>query len=55
LDFSKARTGKEYFFHRSGATNFYGLREGDPVSFDPKEGEKGPRAENVVPLEEAVR
>src|SRR2546425_654020 len=29
--------------HCSAATNFYDLREGDRVSFDPKESEKGPR------------
>lgn len=47
--FIKADGGNEYFFHQSAV---YGegledLREGDSVEFDPGEGPKGPRAENV--------
>jgi len=39
----------EYFFHQSGCTgvSFDELREGQAVVFDPGQGPKGPRAENV--------
>jgi CspA family cold shock protein len=47
--FIKDKQGQEYFFHQSA---IYGegindLREGDSVEFQPGDGPKGPRAENV--------
>lgn len=39
--------GQDYFFHRSACSDFYKLQEGDFVSFEPTNGPKGPRAENV--------
>jgi CspA family cold shock protein len=41
--------GKDIFFHQSSleGIRFEELREGQEVSFDPGEGPKGPRAENV--------
>lgn len=49
--FIRTQGGLEYFFHRSAVqdTTFDQLAEGDPVTFDPTEGTKGPRAENVMP------
>jgi len=43
--------GKEIFVHYSNirAEGFKNLTEGDAVSFDVVDGEKGLRAENVVP------
>ena len=41
---------QEYFMHRSAVRDgsiFETLREGQSVSFDAGQGEKGPRAENV--------
>ena len=40
---------KDVFFHCSAVvdTDFDSLSEGDAVSFDVKQGDKGPRAENV--------
>jgi len=45
-------TGKDIFFHQSNlaGVRFEDLREGQEVSFDPSEGPKGPRAENVRPV-----
>jgi len=42
--------GKDYFFHRSGVKDngYEKLLEKDDVTFDVKEGPKGPRAENVT-------
>lgn len=42
-------TKVEHFFHRSGVigTRFEHLKEGDTVTFESAEGEKGPRAESV--------
>jgi CspA family cold shock protein len=42
--------GKDIFVHYANITGqgFKTLNEGDAVSFDIVEGEKGPRAENVV-------
>ncbi len=39
--------GREYFFHQSACANFRALREGQSVTFEPGQGPKGPRAENV--------
>jgi CspA family cold shock protein len=43
--------GRDIFVHYSNiaADGYKSLAEGDPVSFDVVDGEKGPRAENVVP------
>ena len=44
-----AANGVEYFFHRSAAPfDFEKLTEGDPVTFVPTTGAKGPRAESVA-------
>lgn len=47
--FILADDGNEYFFHNSAcaSTAFDSLREGQAVTFDPGQGPKGPRAENV--------
>jgi CspA family cold shock protein len=43
--------GKDIFVHYSNieSDGYKTLAEGDPVTFDVVDGEKGPRAENVVP------
>jgi CspA family cold shock protein len=50
--FIAAADGKDVFVHYSSITSegYKTLEEGDPVSFDIVQGEKGPRAQNVVPL-----
>jgi CspA family cold shock protein len=47
--FILADDGVEYFFHKSACqqTSFDGLREGQAVTFDLGQGQKGPRGENV--------
>ena len=42
--------GKDIFVHYSNISSegYKSLAEGDPVSFDIVDGEKGPRAENVI-------
>jgi CspA family cold shock protein len=44
--------GKDVFVHHSGinSTGFKSLNEGDRVSFDIEEGQKGPSAANVTVL-----
>ena len=44
--------GKDVFVHHSAiqSEGFRTLQEGDRVSFDVVEGQKGPAAENVVTL-----
>lgn len=39
----------EYFFHKSALKNakFEGLEEGQEVTFEDAEGERGPRADDV--------
>ncbi len=39
--------GKEYFVHVSGIKEGTRLREGDKVSFEVVEGDRGPKAEQV--------
>ena len=48
--FISASDGREVFVHYSNISGegFKTLVEGDVVSFDIADGEKGPRAENVV-------
>jgi CspA family cold shock protein len=48
--FIKGEDSQEYFMHRTAVRDgsvFEQLRDGQPVTFDIGEGEKGPRAENV--------
>jgi cold shock protein len=47
--FILASDGNEFFFHQSSVsgTRFDQLREGQRVTFEPGQGPKGPRAENV--------
>jgi CspA family cold shock protein len=47
--FIKTAEGQEVFFHRSGlrGLNFDSLHEGQAVEFEVRQGDKGPRAENV--------
>jgi CspA family cold shock protein len=49
--FIAAADGRDVFVHYSNISGdgYRTLDEGDSVSFDIVEGEKGPRAENVVP------
>ncbi|MGH9387681.1 MAG: cold-shock protein [Vicinamibacterales bacterium] len=49
--FILAGDGHEYFFHNSacGAGSFDQLREGQTVTFEKGQGQKGPRGENVRP------
>lgn len=48
--FIRGEDGNEYFVHRSACTrglDFESLSEGERVSFDVEQGQKGPRAANV--------
>jgi CspA family cold shock protein len=40
--------GKDYFVHKTGLTEGTRLYEGDLVEFTAEEGERGPKAVNVV-------
>lgn len=44
--------GKDLFFHRSACANrcFDDLEEGQEVTYEPEESEKGPRAVSVTPV-----
>ena len=55
--FISAADGRDIFVHYSNISGggFKTLTEGDPVSFDIVEGEKGPRAENVAHKSASVR
>lgn len=43
--------GKDYFVHESGLGEGVQIRDNDRVSFDIVEGDRGPKAENVKPIE----
>jgi len=50
--FIETGTDKDMFFHTSNVESgsFDDLREGQRVSYNPGNGPKGPRAENVRPI-----
>jgi CspA family cold shock protein len=54
--FISGADGRDIFVHYSNIAGkgFKTLNEGDTVSFDVVDGEKGPRAENVVPKSASV-
>lgn len=45
--FITGEDGKEYFVHESDLQEGVRLQEGDEVSFDVEEGQRGPKAANV--------
>jgi len=45
--FITAEDGKEIFVHKTGLKEGVTLDEGDAVTFDVEEGDKGPKAVNV--------
>jgi CspA family cold shock protein len=45
--FVSADDGKEYFVHVSGLAEGLTVKEGDAVTFDVEDGERGPKAVNV--------
>ncbi|MBN2020514.1 MAG: cold-shock protein [Sedimentisphaerales bacterium] len=49
--FIASAEGTDVFVHYSSIAveGYKNLQEGDPVTFDIVQGEKGPRAENVIP------
>lgn len=48
--FIDGNDGKSYFVHASGLKDGTSITEGDKVSFDAVEGDRGPKAENVEKL-----
>ena len=44
--------GISYFVHESGLKEGVSITEGDKVSFNAVQGDKGPKAENVEPIRE---
>jgi CspA family cold shock protein len=48
--FIEQEDGPDLFVHHTGISGagFKTLREGDRVTFDIEQGEKGPKAENVI-------
>lgn len=50
--FITADDGKEYFFHISGVEGGKVLNEGDNVSFETEEGDRGEKAVQIKKVEE---
>jgi cold shock protein len=46
--FIAGEDGKEYFVHQTGLGEGVSLNENDAVTFDVEEGDRGPKAVNVV-------
>ena len=49
--FIEGEDGKDYFVHQSALAEGTFIREGDRVSFEPVEGDRGPQAKNVTLLQ----
>ncbi len=49
--FISGEDGKEYFVHTSGLKAGVVLRDGDEVTFDVEQGDRGPKAANVQKAE----
>jgi len=45
--FIEGEDGNDYFVHNTAISEGARLRDGDPVTFDPAEGDRGKKAENV--------
>ena len=45
--FIAGEDGKEYFVHQTGLAEGVTINEGDSVTFDVEEGDRGPKAANV--------
>ena len=45
--FISAEDGKEVFVHKSAVAEDITLNEGDSVTFDVEQGDRGPKASNV--------
>jgi cold shock protein len=45
--FISGEDGKEYFVHSTGLTSGTNITEGDSVTFDIEQGDKGPKAAKV--------
>jgi|TARA_Y100000310_G_scaffold335025_1_gene416075 CspA family cold shock protein len=45
--FISGEDGQEYFVHQTGLAEGVALQEGDAVTFDVEEGDRGPKAVNV--------
>jgi cold shock protein len=45
--FIAGEDGTEYFVHVSGLTEGTRIREGDSITFDVEQGDRGPKAVNV--------
>ena len=45
--FIEGEDGKDYFVHMSSIAEGDSLDEGQKVTFDPEEGDRGPQAKNV--------
>ncbi len=41
--------GKDYFVHHTAVPEGAYLNEGDPVSFEPAQSDRGPQAQKVTP------
>ena len=46
--FIAGEDGKEYYVHQSGLKEGASISDGESVTFDVEQGERGPRAANVA-------
>ncbi len=45
--FIEGEDGNDYFVHHTAIESGSYIKDGDPVTFDPVEGDRGKKAENV--------